>query len=146
MWPFKSQKAKSRTASLDRACMVLCAQMQNASGVDEFMKKAKNLWALGYCFGMLQASLETVDPEAKLDKLDYQKHVGAGLGRVYADEALARLYFEVGVSSMRIEQFHEGRIAGATEYLKLHNEKSVQASGLTQYLRKAKVEESPLSV
>ncbi|KSQ21754.1 hypothetical protein APB26_32760 [Pseudomonas aeruginosa] len=126
--------------------MVLCAQIQNANGVEDLFKKTRNLWSLGYCFGVLQASLEAHELEAKLERIDYQNHVGVGLGRVYVNEALGRLYYEVGVSSMRIEQFHDGLIAGVTEYVKLLNEKTVQASGLTQYLRMAKVEESPLSV
>ncbi|HGO9799612.1 TPA: hypothetical protein ACLEB8_004800 [Pseudomonas aeruginosa] len=146
MWPFSFKKRKIRQASLEHACRLITKQMHAASGIDDFFNKSKNLWALGYCFGMLQASLETADAEAKLQDSDYQVHVSSGLGRVYAEENLGLLFYRVGVSSMRLDQFHQGRIAGATEFVQVLNVKGDQAHGLLHYLRAAKLEPSPLVV
>lgn len=144
MWPFSTKKRKVRQAALEQACKLITTQIHAASGIDDFFKKSKNLWALGYCFGMLQASLEAADTEAKLYELDYQSHISTGLGRVYAEENLALLFYRVGLSSMGIDRFHEGFVAGATELVQVLNTKSDQAHGLLHYLRAAKVEASPL--
>lgn len=146
MWSFSSKKRKVRQAALEQACKLITTQVHAASDIDNFFRKSKNLWALGYCFGVLQASLEAAGTKAKLHERDYQSHISIGLGRVYAQENLAPLFYRVGLSSMGIDQFHEGRVAGATELIQVLNTKSDQAHGLLHYLKTTKVEASPLVV
>lgn len=144
MWPFRARKRKARQLALDKACRLLTNQIQGSAAIDQFFEKSHNLWALGYCFGMLQASLEVADPEAKLSDSEYRSHIGAGLGLVYANEAFGVVQYHVGLSSMDNDQFHAGRIAGATEYVQVLNAKGDQAHELLRYLKTAKLERSSI--
>ena len=139
MWPFSSRKKRTRQTALNEACQLLTKQIHSASEIDQFFEKAHNKWALGYCFGMLQASLESSDISAKLTDSDYQDFISTGLGAVYANEIQGLLQYRIGLSSMNNTDFHDGLLVGATEYVQVVNAKGNIACGLSRYLISAQL-------
>lgn len=141
MWPFSTRKSKARKLAMDKACALISSQIQAASGIDGFFEKSQNLWALGYSFGMLQASLEADDLKTNFTQSEYREHIGTGLGIVYANDALGVVYFHVGLSSMGNDQFESGQYAGGSEYLRVIQD-NAEARELHRYLKTAKFEPS----
>jgi len=135
MWPFSHNGEKrARKNALDKACRLLTMQLLGAKDGDRFIEDEKDLWPLGYCFGLLQASLEAVDAKAQLGRSDYESHITDGFGLVFADVAFGVIQYRVSLSSMDDPKFHAGRIAGATEYVQVVNAKAERAYGLSRYL------------
>lgn len=137
MWLFK--KKDERKAALDKACKLLAMQIQVSAGVEDFFKKTHTHWSLGYCFGMLQASLEVAEPNAKLSEEDYRSHVGAGLDIVYGDDKRVMKYYETSRRSFNDPAFHDGRLAGSNEYVEVLNKKGDRAYELAKYLMSVEI-------
>lgn len=136
MWSFRNplKNKKTRMIALDKACRLLTMQLLGAKESDRFIEDGKSRWPLGYCFGLLQASLEALDATVTPQQSDYDSYIKAGFGRVFGDEAFGVIQYRVSLSSWRDEHFQEGRVAGATEYVQLLNAKADRAFGLAQYL------------
>ncbi|MDD1015519.1 hypothetical protein [Pseudomonas rubra] len=136
MWSFGNplKNKKARMTALDKACRLLTMQLLGAKESERFIEDGKSRWPLGYCFGLLQASLEALDATVTPQQSDYDSHIKTGFGRVFGDEAFGVIQYHVSLSSWRDEQFQAGRIAGATEYVQIWNTKSDRAFGLAQYL------------
>lgn len=135
MWPFSDYRfKKARRNALDKAVRLLTMQLLVAKGGDRFVNEGSDLWPLGYCFGFLQASLETVDAKARLNQFDYESHITEGFGLAFADEAFGVIQYRVSLASMQDEKFNAGRIAGASEYTHLMNTSTDRVYGLSRYL------------
>lgn len=132
MWPFNSGEKKARKSAFDKACRLLTMQLHGANESDRFVDG--DLWPLGYCFGMLQASLEAVDAKARLKQTDYESYISNGFGLVFADEAFGVIQYRVSLSNMADERFQAGRYAGLSDYVQVVNAKSDRSYGLSRYL------------
>jgi hypothetical protein len=135
MWPFSNVSVKkARKSALDEACRLLMMQLLDTRDADRFIDDPQELWPLGYCFGMLQASLESVDSKVELSQSDYKTHISSGFGTVFADEAFGVIQYRVGLSSMSDEKFHAGRVTGATEYVEMLSTNTRRAYELSKYI------------
>ncbi|WP_273232829.1 hypothetical protein [Pseudomonas kuykendallii] len=137
--PFNNVSVKkARKSALDEACRLLIMQLLSTTDADRFVEDSDDLWPLGYCFGMLQASLESVDPKEKICQSDYQKYISSGFGAVFSDEAFGVIQYRIGLSSMSDAQFHAGRVTGATEYVQALNTNTKRAYELSKYMKNVK--------
>lgn len=134
VWSFFYKKRRARKKALEKAGRLLMMQLLGLDSSERFVDEASDRWPLGYCFGMLQASLEAAEPTAKLAQADYRSHISSGFGAVFDDEAFGVIQFRVSVASMGDAQFQDGCAAGIAEYVELFNSGRNQAHVLSHYL------------
>lgn len=128
----------ARKAALARACKIITMQIQVSSGASEVYEKLHTYFALGYCFGVLQASIESLTQD-NLSETEYATHISEGLGVVFESPEHGQRQYAVSRKYLEVEEFKAGQVEGATEYINILNGKSERPYELAMFLHNSTI-------
>lgn len=129
----KRFKEKDRIKALEAATIISMIQIEIGAHGKAMYEKMHTYYALGYLFGLYQASLETI-PSTELTQEDYTSHISQGFEKAYLTAKYGREMFDTASKHSGHPQFRTGVVDGAKDYVGTLNDKGYKPTLLAEFL------------
>lgn len=124
---------KSRVQGIELGTSIIHMQFRLGGALKEFYSRSHTYYALGYCFGVYQASLE-VAKSGKVTAEEYDTHIRQGFAAAFLSERMGNENFERIRGCIQQNECLSGRVDGAQEYLDIYQRKAERPYALAQFL------------
>ena len=129
----KRFKEKDRMNALASATDIALIQIQIGAHGEALYEKMHTYYAMGYLFGLFQASLESITAK-ELTQEDYTSHISQGFEKAYVTAKYGREIFATAHKHSAHPQFRSGQVDGAQDYVGTLNEKDFKPTCLAEFL------------
>jgi hypothetical protein len=134
----KKFSESDRKAVLAQACRIVSMQIEASAAASDLYEKLHTYFALGYSFGALQASIETLT-DKEISESEYSSHISEGFGVIYSSHTHGKKMYEVSRSHLNNSEFKSGQTEGINEYINILNKKTERPYELALYLHNSSI-------
>lgn len=126
-------KEAQRVKGIELGTKIIHMQFELGGQLAEFYDRCHTHYALGYCFGVYQASLEVVYTDSLKDS-DYDAHIREGFCKAFLSEKVGSHNFDQIRRHIDNPECMTGRGNGASEYINIYKGTVDRPYELAQFL------------